>query len=396
MNLKRILTLILLFIFAEILCENFIVIIYNEQSHIQAFYLLLIYMLLQIFFAPIQSGVSDFIGRKKSLIFSLSFSFFSLFIIFLYIKKIVFWFPMLIFATLIKGIFGNTLPLSLAAIADTQSKNYRFSFALSSGTYAVAYLILIFSSNTLNVFYVNYILSLLIIFLIGTCITFFKDIKDKNFTPLNSMRTTNFISKKNYSIINVVKNEITLIIKELKQKATRNALTAFFLWEVSMYSILVAQVDFRIYKSFNFAAIMMVGYIVGILFLRFCYKIKDSKIIEVGYYVSTISLIPYFIFFYFIDNMNILLQVCYFFHALGNAFLSPAFMSILAKEKPPHEQGKRYGLIESFDTIGFLVSVFVVFLFVFLKLHLFYLVSFSFCSFMVSWVFYGRFKNVEQ
>lgn len=59
-------------------------------------------------------------------------------------------FPIIILASLLKGVAGNTLPLALAGIADTQDKNYRFSFALSSGTYAIAYLLLIFTTNIFN------------------------------------------------------------------------------------------------------------------------------------------------------------------------------------------------------------------------------------------------------
>ncbi len=403
---KRALIVVLLVILTEVLCENFIVEIYNKQSHTQAFYLLLGYMFSQILFAPIQSGLSDFIGRKKSLFISLLASFLSLAVILVYIKKVFFWFPLLIFATLIKGIAGNNLPLALSVIADTQGKNYRFSFALSSGTYAIAYLL--FSSRTSDEVYVNYILSFTTVFLSIVCISsFFKDFKDEdNYKTEEKNKEKGVVLSTGEgkrvadqavpSLLHIIEHEPALILDDLKQKPTQEALAAFLLWEISMYSIVVSQVDFQLYTVPRLAATMMLGYLTGVVILKFCFKIRDSQMIKIGYYVSSLSLIPYFLFRLFFQESSIILQACFFFHAMGNAFLSPTFMAILAKEKAAHEQGKRYGLVDSVDTLGFLIATVVIMLFRYLEVPLFGLVGFSFLCFMFSWRFYGRFKNLRQ
>lgn len=72
-----------------------------------------------------------FTVEKKSLIISISFSVLSLVLVFLYTKKILFSFYTLGVILLMKGLCGNTVPISWAAIADTQKRDFRFSLTLS-------------------------------------------------------------------------------------------------------------------------------------------------------------------------------------------------------------------------------------------------------------------------
>jgi hypothetical protein len=81
---------------------------------------------------------------------------------------------------------------------------------------------------------------------------------------------------------------------------------------------------------------------------------------------------------------------------LGNAFLSPALLSILAKERKVHERGRIYGLTDSIDTCGYLLAALVIIAFNTLKLDLIYLISFSFVTFSISWIFYGRFQDIKE
>jgi MFS family permease len=341
---------------------------------------------MQIIFAPIQSGLSDIYGRKKSLIVSLSFSLLSLILISLFINSKIF-LSFLALATISKGVIGNTLPISLAVIADTQRKNYRVSFAFSTAAYAFAYLVLASIIDLITFDQISFYLILLFIFLIIICLKSFNVVSDKNEKDH---------SEKPHSIISIVENETKLIIKDLKHVPTCKALAAFFFWETSLYSILLSQIDFQINKQTRIAQSMMFGYLLGVFLLFFLKKIKDNKIIKTGYYISFFSLVPYFILFQFVESQNELLRICYFFHALGNAFLSPALLSILAKERKAHEQGRIYGLTDSVDTLGFLCATFAIMLFTSLKLELIYLISFSFLTFAISWIFYNRFRNITN
>lgn len=388
--------IILLFILVDILCENFIGLVYSEQTKIQDLFLLFGFMLMQIIFAPIQSGFSDYFGRKKSLVFSLGCSLFSLVILLIYYVKIVPSFILLLLIMLIKGIFGNTLPLSLAAIADTQNKNYRFSFALSSGTYAIAYLVLLSAENIIsNLIWPILFLIILFLFTVLVSLFIFKDKEDA--TSLKSVETTNpLVAKKVPSFFSLFKKEDSLILKDLKHKPTRNALIAFLLWEVSIYSILISQLDFQVNKATHIGEWMMLGYLAGVIFLKFSTRAKDSTIIKSGFYISFFSLTIYFIAYPFLKDMSYLLKFCYFTHTFGNAFLSSSLLAILAKQRKPHQQGKIYGLVDSFDTIAFLLGTIAIMIYTYLGLDPIWMLAFSFLVFAPSYFFMRELQEDQK
>lgn len=387
-NWQIILTVSLVFIFilVDVLCGNLLGIVYEERSRVEAVLLFLGFGILQIIFAPLQSATSDVYGRKKSLIISLFFSLMSLVLIYFF-KQSANFLLFLIFATLFKGIMGNTLPMSLALIADTQYKNYRLLFICSTGAYALAYLLLAsadFDGASILENKINFYLILSIIGAIIVCILFLKNQKN-NGTNIDE----------NLSLSHVLNTERKLLVEDLKHTPTRRGFTAFYLWETSLYVILLSQVDFHINKVSHIAESMMYGYLLGVVILIFSYKLRDSTVIKIGYYTSFLSLIPYFVFFKLIEDQTLLLRTCYFFHALGNAFLSPAFLSMLAKEIKSHKQGRMYGLADSVDTFAYICGAIVLLIFVALKLDVIYLISFSFIVFTISWKYYDRFQNVE-
>ncbi len=379
-------SLVFIFILVDVLCENFLGIVYNERSRVEASLLFLGFGILQILFAPLQSAASDVYGRKKSLIISLSFSLLSLALIYFF-KQSTGFLLFLVFSTLSKGVMGNTLPISLALIADTRHKNYRLLFACSTGAYALAYLLLAsvdFDKAGLLENRVNFYLVLSFFSAIVIC-----------FFLLKNQNKSGLSTDENLSLLHVLKNERKLLVEDVKHVPTRRGLTAFYLWETSLYVILLSQVDFHINKVTHIAESMMYGYLLGVVILMLSYRLRDRVIIKTGYYVSFLSLVPYFVLFRVVEDQTLLLRVCYFFHALGNAFLSPAFLSMLAKELKAHKQGRMYGLADSVDTIAYLCGAIALFIFSMLKLDVVYLVSFSFIVFTVSWKFYDRFRNAE-
>jgi hypothetical protein len=82
------LPLLILFILADILCDNFLLQKFNNDTGFKSFSILIGFLCLQIVISPLQAGFSDFYCRKKSLIVSLSASLLSLSFIFLYDQKI--------------------------------------------------------------------------------------------------------------------------------------------------------------------------------------------------------------------------------------------------------------------------------------------------------------------
>lgn len=387
-SLDRIILLIFLvfiFIFADIICENFIGIIYNQQAT-NSFILFLIFILLEIFFAPIQAALSDRYGRRKSLIISLFFSLLSLGLVYQFNKNSD-CFYLLILATIAKGAFGNTLPIALAIIADTKHKNYRLLFAFSTAAYAGAYLMLASASNNPNYsnIEINQVLLFLFVLTIIFC-SFLFSRADQEAETLKGARSVFFL----------VRDETRLLAKDINHIPTRKALAAFFFWELSLYIILVSQIDFQINKTARVAETMMWGYLIGVVLLIFCYKFKDKTVIKAGYYISFFSLVPYFILYKIVTDQASVLRICYFFHALGNALLSPSLLSILAKERNANEHGRIYGLTDSVDTIGYLCAALAIIVLKKLNLQIMYLIIFSFVSFGVSWLFFKRFQDAEE
>ncbi|MBS0628735.1 MAG: MFS transporter [Verrucomicrobia bacterium] len=401
---SRALAIIIFFIISDIICENFMVIVNDGQKHFIATLLLFVFLFFQIFFSPIQAGISDS-GRKKGLIISLSISMISVISIYLNINQTLPFVLVLFIATGLKGIWGNTLPISWAAIADTQSENNRGSYALASGAYAVSYLILIVLYNySISQTILSYsVLALLIISLL-LAIFRFRDLEDlkieKDLEIEEAKNRLKGIKKHALVFWIVFKKEKFKILNSIKDRATRQALLAYLLWSISIYSILVSQIDLRgaSFKSNHIAMAMMIGYLIGvaILKLKSVNLASDSKIIKLGYYISFFSLIPFFLAFPFISDITILLGLCYFLHALGNSFLSPAFLSFMSKENPKHEQGKILGLIESADTLAFMTSIVFVMIYNYFQLSLLTLICFSFLSFAFSFIYYKRFKIQSQ
>ncbi len=391
------LPLLLAFIFIDETSNNFIFSTFTAQSHTTEFFLYSSFLLLSIIASPIQAGYSDFFCRKKSLIVSLSASLLSLLLISFSTRYAIALLFILPLVTLAKAGFGNTLPLSWAAIADTQSKNFRFSLGLSTSAMAFGYLGLLII-KTLFKDESALITSCLFIVLIFFCITKFEDIRDKkpsNFDNPSLSSTSAQKKQPKLSIKTMFISEVKLIINNfLKDRRTRKALLAFMLWEISFYCALIVDIDMKISEFKNLSLSILLGYLVGVVFLRFMNKKKDEEMIKIGYYISIFSLIPIFILGYFL-SVTVIMIYCYFFYSLAAAFLAPSLFAILSKERKPHEQGKIYGLIDSTDTIAFLLASISVMIYHSCQLNPMLLAFFSFIVFLISYIPYAQFKKIE-
>jgi len=308
------LPLLLLFIFSDIICDNFIV---HSFSHLSATFQLFLFLLLiglQIIFGPIQAAFSDLYCRKKSLVVSLFFSFVALVLATIYIQKPAFAVSALAIIIFSKGILGNTIPLSLAAIADTQKKNLRFSFGIATSAYAFAYLILTFSRQYLSDAQEanSFIFILLLIVLL--CVVMFKDTRDRRYVSLPGDPSLPMLQR--------IRSELKSLVGRLKNRHLQYGLLAFFLWEISLYSILLLYVDFNIAKFSNVALAILAGYFLGVLFLKFFKKVSDQAMIKIGYNLSAWSLIPFFLLFPIVKINFLLLSSCYFFTHLEMRFLA--------------------------------------------------------------------------
>lgn len=394
--------LLLIFILGDELCNNFIFNTFDERPYFQTLLLYPAMLIVQIICAPIQSSFSDFYSRKRTIALSLSFSLLALILAFLYEQKTIFSITTIIFIILAKGGFGNTLPLSWAGIGDAKTKNHRFSFGLSTAAIALGYLTLILLERFFGKNKTNLILILYFTLLVYLCIKYFLDIRDVKRKKEHRDELINgglTIDKNDNEIIHsfkVIFGEIALIARELKLERTRKALATFLLWEISLYSIHMLDVDLQIKQFTNLTATMVYGYLVGVVILKFLNKIEDEKMIKIGYSICILSVVPFFLLFYFFEHPHLLMLPCYFFYNLGTVFLAPSLFSILSKERKAHEQGKIYGLLESTDTIAFLLATIVAMTYNISKLNPVFIVSFSFLIFVASWFPYGKFKQLKR
>jgi MFS family permease len=378
----RYLIFLLLFVLADVIGTNYILKCFNNQSTLYQFWISISLLSLQILASPIQTGFSDFYCRKKTLLMALCCSLISIILVYFYsqTKSPSILFPISIIG--IKGCLGNIIPLSWATIADIQERNPRFSFGLATAGYAGGYLLLVAS----NRFLLNqqFHLSVISMFVILTflCAVGLKDTRDG----------TNIEKRKGKPFFSLVQNDNRLIIDDLKTKYLRKILFAFLLWEISLYTILLLYIDFSASKFSVLPVGMMVGYLFGIFVLKFCNKISDIKMIKLGYYFSILSLIPIFITFPFVKEIdNYLLTFCYFFHSMGNAFLCPTLFTIISRVSPSHNWGRKYGLVESSDSIAFLCAFIILLIQQALNFSINLIIAVSFLSMLLSLLPYWEF-----
>ncbi len=142
---------------------------------------------------------------------------------------------------------------------------------------------------------------------------------------------------------------------------------------------------------------MIIGYLCGVCVLKYCIQKNDELMIKIGYKICLYSFIFLFACFFLLSSKYSIwaLVFCYFFYSFGIAFIVPSLLATLSKERDPHEQGKIYGLVDSTDTIALLIALIAGLAFGYLSKPI-YIVSFSFLLFVVSMIFYSKFRNVKE
>lgn len=384
------------FILFDEVCSSYIFQVFNAQDNRQELFLFVGYLLIEMVASPIQAGFSDFYCRKKSLVVSLLFSLLSMILIFMYSSTNGHSAWILLLVILAKAGLGNNLPLSWAAIADTHTteSNFRFSLAFSTTAIAIAFLVLASLNGLFSGAGANIALICVFFFLTLFCMKNFRDIRDRSKDPAHW--NTSAEKKRISHAFRLIWGEMGMIAKELRQQHVSGALLAFLLWQVSFYSVNALDVDLRVKQFSNLTTTMMIGYLIGVGILRFFPKVQDIKMVRVGYYVCVASVVPFLFLFYFVENTRMLLLICYFFYNLGTAFMPASLFSILSKKKSFHEQGKIYGLIDSANTLAFLLSSIVAIVYNSFKISQIFIVSFSLVVFLISWIPYKRFEQIVK
>lgn len=366
-------SLLFVFLVFDVICNNLILSTLKEASNGKFLFIGL--LLVQIVISPIQTGLSNFYGKKKGLIVSLSATLVSLILLLLYSPHMLPYFIMLVIALFAKGGAGNTIPIVWSAIGDIHSKNERFFYAISEACYAIGFLLLLLMNKTLPGVSSLVLLVSIAALVVISCKRKFKDKEDA--------QCEHALSFRHYLAL-----EPRLIFCDLKDFWFSFLGLSFFFWEVSLYSMLILCADFH-EPSVPFLEIfMMLGYLVGSAAMKFCTKFSHHSLIKYGYIIATFSLAPYVISTIFFQSSYLLLVISYFFHAVGNAILCPTLLSVMSGNSIKGQKERRFGILESVDTFSILVVSPIIILWKSLNLSIFYIVLFSFLTMAISWIPY--------
>lgn len=300
--------------------------------------LFVLFLSLQIVFAPLQAGLSDFYCRKRSIIFCLICITMSVFISSLYTYRK----DLLILSTLVFGIAGNLIPISRAGLLDLifSHHNFRFFIGLSTVAIAMGYYL---SSIFFRFFPIYFILLLILIGLIvGIAIAYFYfiDIKDTDsLTPKMEFS----LSQEVYALWNnFLKRPIFLL-----------PLLTYFFIEIAFYEMFF---DYTATspESFLYSVILMcLGYMIGAFILRTSTR-DDEVWIRIGLFCSFLSLV---LFTCTPTDTAIYLYLIFFvLFSMGYGLFIPCLFSLLSKQEPAYNQGKIYGLVDSFDAAALLIA----------------------------------------
>lgn len=348
------LTAILLFlVFSDEVNNTFLI---NESSKLltktsaintdTVVYLLLI---LQILFSPIQAGLSDYYLRRKSLIFSTGCTLLALIFFQISVNKGIIY---LLFAILIKGVGGNTLPIAWAGIADiTKGSNFRFILALSICALAIgSWGTLLFTPGSSLEFFFTVSLAFILIS-IFLSIYPFKD------TRISEPRK----EAEKISPVQVLKKEIISIFHLSKTPFILFTLICFLFSEISFYQVLFRVEVLSSYTCFAQVPLSIgLGYMSGTAILGLL-KTEDKYVCLAGLIISFLSIFLISISFIF-EFVNIFIFIALFScYSLGFALFTPSLFSMINPKEQPHLQGKIYGILESTDSLASLLTFCLVF-----------------------------------
>ncbi|MGL4348023.1 MAG: MFS transporter [Chlamydiales bacterium] len=309
-----------------------------KTQHNSRINLFVLFLSLQVIFAPLQAGLSDFYCRKKSIIFCLICITTSICISSLYSYRV----DLLTLAALLFGIAGNLIPISRAGLLDLifPHHNFRFYIGLSTVSIALGYCLSAILFRILPTF------SLLLLIIVGLitgifiAYFYFIDIKD----TLPSRYKGEFsLSKEIYSLWSDFLKKPTFLLIFL----------TYFLLEIAFYEMFFDYTATTPESFFSSIIVMCLGYIVGALFIKTS-TCSDETWIKRGLFCSFIALA---LFTCIPINRLVILRLTFFvIYSVGYGLFTPCLFSLLSKQEASHSQGRIYGIVDSFDAGALLIS----------------------------------------
>lgn len=344
LSLKKIFTSIAPLLFFIIADQAALVAIIEHTSAVakEKWWLLYLLFALQIICAPLQAGFSDYFNRRKSLLVSISITFFSILLINSTPSDGIL---VLIISLIIKGIAGNTIPIAFAGFADaTSGKHFRFCLALSICAYALGS----WGQTTLSNYLSNeHLLAFIVLIMqfiaLFIALVIFKDHEDRK-TFIGAKKTIKLIHKEFHPIFLILKSRTFLLIVSI-----------FFFSEIGFYQLLYRQEILRNYYLSSLSLQLGIGCCIGTLILKLS-RLSNFKNIIYFLSASFLSLIALFLSFDNGKTLSHIEQLLFVVYSIGIGVSFPCLFYILSEKKPAHEQGKVYGIMESSDTIASTIS----------------------------------------
>lgn len=354
-----------------------------KNQQISRINLFVLFLSLQVIFAPLQAGASDFYCRKKSIIFCLVCITVSICLSSLYNYRV----DLLILAAVLFGMAGNLIPICRAGLLDLIFPHHNFRFYIGLSTVAIA-LGYCFSAILFRILPSFVILLLIIVGLIvGIFIAYFHFIDIKDTQP--SRHKGEFsLSQEIYSLWNdFLKKPVFLLL----------FLTYFFL-EVAFYEMFFDYTATTPESFLSSVILMCLGYIAGALVLKTSLR-SDEKWVKRGLFCSFLALVS----FTCIPIDRLLLWRLGFFivFSVGYGLSIPCLFSLLSKQEGSHSQGRIYGLVDSFDAGALLIAYLINGSFtkplphrsIFIHYHNFVIPILSIGCFFVAVLFYNYYLN---
>lgn len=300
--------------------------------------LFVLFLSLQVIFAPLQAGLSDFYCRKKSIIFCLFCITISICISSLYTHRV----DLLILASVLFGTAGNLIPISRAGLLDLifPHHNFRFYIGLSTVAIALGY----FLSAILFRILPNIAILIVIILglLLGIFVAYFYFIDIKDSHP-NIAKGEFSLSQEIYALWNDFLGKPIFFL----------ALFTYFFLEVAFYEMLFDYTATTPESFLSSVILMCLGYITGAFIIKTS-KHSDQRWIKRGLFCSFSALILFTCIP--IDRFLFLRLTFFVIFALGYGLFIPCLFSLISKQEASHNQGKIYGLVDSFSAGALLIT----------------------------------------
>ena len=278
---------------------------------------------LQIIFASLQSGFSDYYLRRKSMIISMAATLISVFLL-KFVSGPYTW--LLIISVGIKGILGNTLPIAWSGISEeTKGRDTRFFLALSIcalaiGSWGSLIGVPYLSSNVLR-------RSVIGILIFGIILAYcYSDPED---TPPSIQENNKGVEPetlKNMSFFGLLIKECLSLYRIGKKSLNFLSLNAFLFSEMSFYQILFRIEVFETYECFVHVPLSIgIGYTAGTIALKFIKPIKDRVASAFGISISIAAILTVNILFGLGNTNKIIFISLFALYSLGYAWFTPLF-----------------------------------------------------------------------